>query len=73
MNNEVRAKAGEAAVLAHIEAKSGENDCHQTALGDLLADLMHFAKANDLDFYNALTNGTMHFEAEEDGSFDEYD
>lgn len=41
----------------------GEDD--QTALTDLLADLMHFSgRADDVRFDRALESARMHFEAE---------
>jgi hypothetical protein len=44
----------------------------EDALGDLLANLMHWSKQNDFDFDIALDRGRFHFEAElvEEGEAD---
>lgn len=42
----------------------GDHTDPETALGDLLADLMHFAKKYDLDFDVAVDNGRYHFDDE---------
>lgn len=36
----------------------------ETALGDLLGDLMHLCDAADIDFDNVLNHGAMHYESE---------
>lgn len=40
-----------------------ENDA-ETAVEDLLANLMHFCHREDLDFEDLLTMASIHFEAE---------
>ena len=47
--------------LGHI---TGDDFDSQVALGDLLADTMHFARAEGFGFEDAVSTGTMHFEEE---------
>lgn len=56
-----RAAWAEAAIVAFIE----QTNCdHDNSLGDLLCDLMHWAKSQDFDFDQALERAQMHFVAE---------
>ena len=68
MNNKTRAHAGQCAISAHQETKgvkADEPDTGMEDLTDLLADLMHYAQHNKLDFEAALDMAIMHFAEEE--------
>ena len=60
-DNRQRAYWGEMAVQAFRAACEGDRD---TALGDLLANLRHWADANGQDFEYAIANSEMHYLAE---------
>jgi hypothetical protein len=52
-----------AAVALHrFQQETGTDD--ETALGDLLCDLMHWCDRNDSDFDASLSTARMHYEAE---------
>jgi hypothetical protein len=59
--NVSRAAWAAAAIVAFQEV-TGSDDCD--ALGDLLADLMHWCDETGQDFEQALRNGRSHYEAE---------
>jgi hypothetical protein len=62
--NDSRAEwAGKA--IAALQLATGTDDAD--ALGDLLADLMHWADRNDYDFEAALSRAQGHYEAETGG------
>ena len=73
-NNRQRAACAEAAVRAYAVAKAPtatdyfdfSSEPPQDRLADLLADLRHWARQNDLDFDRASRMGATHFEAEVD-------
>ena len=60
MTNVQRAKNGRAAFAVHADT-ADEEDSRQSQLADLLADLMHFADFEGLDFDQALSMGTDHY------------
>jgi len=64
--NDQRASWAMTAVDAFSEKtgldRAGEN--LDTKIGDLLANLMHLCKFNEIDFDGVLDTGRMHFEAE---------
>ncbi|MBC7855281.1 MAG: hypothetical protein IAF94_17775 [Pirellulaceae bacterium] len=60
MNDKRSAWADTAIRAFQIETGSDDED----ALGDLLADLMHWSDRNNYDFEAALTRGRGHYEAE---------
>lgn len=62
--NADRVEWGEAAIATEI-AQTGTD--RETALVDLLADLMHWARAENQSFDDALSTARMHFEEEEEG------
>jgi NTP pyrophosphatase (non-canonical NTP hydrolase) len=55
--------------VRYVAAVRGDLNEQQTNLGDLLADLMHFAKGTGLDFDEALASGERHFREETDEVF----
>lgn len=59
--NTKRARWGGIAVKA-FQAATGTED--EDSLGDLLADLMHWADRNNFDFEIALERARCHYEAE---------
>ncbi len=54
-----------AVALATFMAETGTDD--EDALGDLLADLMHWSDRNNYDFDDALDRARCHYEAETGG------
>ena len=60
LNDDRAAWAGTA--LAAFQLATGAED--EFALGDLLADLMHWADRNNFDFEAALDRGRAHYEEE---------
>lgn len=44
-----------------------DGDDLQTALGDLLSDILHFCNVNNLDFNEVYNKGYYHFAAERNG------
>ena len=60
MNDRYAERAG--AALQHYQSVTGA-DC-EAALGDVLADLMHWSDRNNLDFETALFRARGHYEAE---------
>lgn len=62
--NGSRAAWGGVAVRAFMKATRTEEE---DALGDLLADLMHWADRNNFDFDLALDRGRFHYDAETAG------
>ena len=73
-NNRQRAVCAQTAVRAYAVAKvptttdyfDFSSEPPQDRLADLLADLRHWARQNDLDFDRASRMGATHFEAEVD-------
>jgi hypothetical protein len=63
MNNRRAQLAG--AALSTFMKETGTD--REDALGDLLADLMHWADRNGYDFDAALERGRYHYEAETAG------
>ena len=61
--NADRAERGEAALLTTDYDGQGEDD-RQTYMGDVIANLMHLANREGLDFDDALAAGRGHYEAE---------
>lgn len=62
MNNEQRVdRAGR---MMDIYAQRCDETDHDTLLGDLLADLMHWADCYGLDFERKLTSATVNYEME---------
>lgn len=62
---------GQNALNAYSEDKEGGPwgvlyDDPKTVLCDLLADLMHYAQASELDFAAVLQSARMHFDAEKE-------
>jgi len=56
-----RAVWAEGAIIAFC----GQTGCvHEDSLGDLLCDLMHWAKIENFDFSAALNRARFHFDAE---------
>ena len=51
-----------AAALHRFQQENGSDD--ETALGDLLCDLMHWCDRNNDDFEASLSAARMHYEAE---------
>lgn len=60
--NERRADRARAALEAYAAARNENGD--ESHLRDLLADLMHYCKAERVDFNRALATAQMHFEYE---------
>lgn len=56
-----REQRGAGAIAVFTDGAANDNE---TNLGDLLADLLHWADANDVDFLAALDNARRHFRAE---------
>ncbi len=61
--NADRAERGEAALLTTDYDAQDEND-RETYMGDVIANLMHLANREGLDFYAALNRGRDHYDAE---------
>ena len=64
MTNEDRADRGEVILEAHAAQfgpREYDGDNGQSQLGDILADLMHYAADQGLDFDAALSMGTDHY------------
>lgn len=61
--NTDRIRYGAKAVLAGNPDSIGSND-EQTNLTDTLANMMHYARENDLDFAQALRMAKAHFQDE---------
>ena len=59
--NDQRSAWADIAIRA-FQTATGSDD--EDALGDLLADLMHWPDRNNYDFAAALTRGRGHYEAE---------
>jgi hypothetical protein len=51
-----------AAALCCFQEETGSDD--ETALGDLLCDLIHWCDRNNFDFDAVLATARMHYEAE---------
>lgn len=65
--NAERAIFGELAIVAFASRTGQAEDVAEdpeTVLGDLLADLMHFCDAKDVDFEEALRRGRNHHDEE---------
>ena len=62
--NDQRSTWPEAAITAFRQATNTDED---DALGDLLADLMHWADRSGYDFAAALDRALFHYEAETEG------
>ena len=62
--NDDRAKWAATALRAFRKATGADEE---DALGDLLADLMHWSDRNNFDFDAALDRARMHYEAETTG------
>jgi hypothetical protein len=60
--NDDRAEWSAAAALRHFQCTTGTD--YDTALIDLLGDLMHWCDRNAFDFGSALKTARMHYEAE---------
>jgi len=58
-------RAGKAAMV--LEAYDIESEGCLTALTDLLSDVMHLAKVERVDFYQALATAKMHYNEESSG------
>ena len=69
-NNAMRAGWAAVAVEAFRDVCVGDPldspDGMKDAIGDLIADLLHLARAEGIDPQAMLHNGRMHFEAEEE-------
>jgi len=61
--NTERADRGEAALLTTDYDAQDEND-RETYMGDVIANLMHLANREGLDFYAALGRGREYYDAE---------
>lgn len=68
-SNESRIEAAQAAMDAHARAKGDSGDFagsqdQEECLVDILADLMHLAELEDIDFSVALSMAHHHYEEE---------
>lgn len=63
--NEMRAEWAQKAVDAFAIATGIQNEDPETQISDLLADLMHLATSEGLDFRGLLDRARGHFEEEE--------
>ncbi len=66
MSNEKRINAAEQALEAHTQVKDPGTD--EINFGDLLADMMHYARQYNIDFELELSMARRNFEAESDVS-----
>jgi hypothetical protein len=67
IDNDDRAEFASDAVIAYKDSKGTdeyEGEEEQTVLGDMLADLQHWADQYGVDFQQAIENGQTHYEAE---------
>lgn len=64
MDNKQRADVAKFIITEHARRCSNLNDDDKAQLGDLLTNLMHFAKKEELDFEKVLSVARMHFENE---------
>ena len=78
MTNRQRAKAAEQALDAFTIETYGEREAwelpdedRQSALCDLLCDLMHYARREGFDFANELALAAIHYAHEEPYGWDE--
>ena len=63
--NKERVAAADYALQSHCEATASNGTQHlEEDVIDLVANLMHFARANDLDWSSILRVATSHFEQE---------
>jgi hypothetical protein len=62
--NAERAQWAEDALDAFSDAAKMEGEDDKTVMSDLLANLMHFARQNGIDFESALTMARTNFEHE---------
>ena len=62
--NEDRAEWAHQAIETFQAATHMQGEDDATIIGDLLANIMHYCRLNDIDFEARLANGRMHFEAE---------
>jgi hypothetical protein len=61
-DNEDRASRVEQALSAYCTARGGNDD--EADFRDLLADMMHYANVNDLNFNKELKTARMNYNAE---------
>ena len=61
------ARARRAAIALRRYCKHGDEPYEMWLLGDLLADLMHLAEREGVDFREMLQRAEMHFTAEVNG------
>lgn len=64
--NRQRAASGKRAARAYAKETRSDDDA-QTVAGDLVADLMHYVRAEGGDPLEAVQSAVEHFEAEERG------
>ncbi len=60
-----------APLFEHYVSLIGGGEDERTNLADMLADWMHWAKENEVDFDAALSSAQMHYEHEHDDPDDE--
>lgn len=63
-DNDVRTKFADKAVQDFASSTGLENDDEETKLSDLLADLLHWSFANDVDFSSAMRRARGHVQDE---------
>lgn len=67
MDNDSRAERARVALDEYNEAK-GEDEPLEDVLGDLLTDMMHLCKREEIDFWEKLQTAQMHFNEERNGN-----
>lgn len=63
-----RTQVAEIIVNDYCRFKGETLDCYESAITDLMADLMHLASKKNLDGFNLSRTAQMHFLAESEGS-----
>lgn len=64
LTNTDRSNAGKVAIEAFKKEVYGRPEDAETALTDLLCDLMHYADTDDVSFENALRGAILHYRIE---------
>jgi len=64
MNSQDRAHAAGVAIEAHCDATNDHDNDSYTDVVDLLTNLRHYCKANQLSFGQAVQSSWIHYQAE---------
>jgi hypothetical protein len=59
-----RLMAAATAIEAHNDATRNHDEDHETDVADLLTNLRHWCRAQDVDFSQAVRTSLMHYNAE---------